>query len=124
MGGSDIVIALLGDSITLKDTHALGKFKPLDDKCNDWVLVASETKEGTSYVEMKRKIDTDDNQDRPFIVDANDPNAKMAVIFARGSGKFGYHVERIATRINFKQPSRPDPITALEADPKACRLLA
>ena len=127
MPGADIVVAELGNSITLKDRYAMAKSYPLEDVCNDWDLVASETQAGTTYVEMKRKLATNDPQDRPFNLGSpDDHDANMAVIFAWGSGTFfTYHgANRIATRINFKQPNRPDPFAPVEADPNVCYLIA
>ena len=125
MPGSDIVVAEIGNSVTLKDRYAMDKITPLEDERNDWVLVASETQAGTTYIEMKRKLDTNDSQDRPFNLGTpDDRDANMAVIFAWGSGTFFYHGgERIATRINFKQPNSPDPFTPLDQDPKVCCLI-
>jgi len=127
MGGSDIVSAEIGNtgSITLKDRYAMGKTYPVEDACNNWNLVASETQNGTVYVEMKRKLDTNDPQDRPFNLGTpDDHDANMAVIFAWGSGFFNYHGKnRIATRINFKQPARPDPFTLIESDANVCCLI-
>ena len=126
MPGSDIVVAELGDTITLKDRYAMGKNYPLEDGCNDWVLVAVETQAGTTYIEMKRKLVTNDPQDRPFNLGTpDDHNANMAVIFAWGTANImAFHKgNRIATRINFKQPDRPDPFVPIEADDNVCLLM-
>ena len=65
--------------------HALGKYEPSLDECNDWTLISSYRNPLFLTVELRRKLKTGDPQDRPVVADGT----LARVIFALGTGNDG-----------------------------------
>jgi hypothetical protein len=92
MPGSDIVTMALvnGTQPSVVDRNAQGFFLPEEDTCQDWVLVsASQGEEGgqpLTTFQVKRKLDTQDTQDRPITTGFN------KIVWAVGkSTSISYH---------------------------------
>eukprot|EP01125_Pyxidicula_operculata_P005299 TRINITY_DN1906_c0_g1_i2.p1 TRINITY_DN1906_c0_g1~~TRINITY_DN1906_c0_g1_i2.p1 ORF type:complete len:513 (+),score=70.73 TRINITY_DN1906_c0_g1_i2:208-1746(+) len=79
MGGSDIVVFESSDPSRVLDLYAVGESQPLEDNCHHWKLGAYEQNSTHTFVEVSRKLDTNDLQDRPII------EGPMRVIVAYGS---------------------------------------
>jgi len=70
MRGGDIVTASVVDGVaTVVDRHATQHALPDVDDCQSWVLVAGseDDVQGITTIEMRRKLDTQDTQDRPIL---------------------------------------------------------
>lgn len=88
MPGADIVHAhiTLAGEVMVYDRYALVKGYPDEDICNDWQLVGGQETNGTTIVELKRKLITNDPQDRNIVPGPN------RIIWAYGTqDTFGYH---------------------------------
>jgi uncharacterized protein YegJ (DUF2314 family) len=68
MPGADILTAIVNSDGTtqIHDRFATAKAYPMEDDCSDWELVSGKEVNGTTIVEVMRKLDTNDKQDRPF----------------------------------------------------------
>jgi hypothetical protein len=77
MHGSDILVASVsGGKTELKDMYALKKETPTMDDCQSWQLISGEESNGITTVEAKRRLNTNDTQDRPF-----EANGRIVVAF-------------------------------------------
>lgn len=65
MPGSDIVVGsvIKGEGV-ITDRWTYDYVMPTIDDCQDWVLVSAEEKDGFTTLELMRKLDTGDAQDR------------------------------------------------------------
>eukprot|EP01118_Nematostelium_gracile_P017916 TRINITY_DN77_c0_g3_i2.p1 TRINITY_DN77_c0_g3~~TRINITY_DN77_c0_g3_i2.p1 ORF type:complete len:594 (-),score=159.22 TRINITY_DN77_c0_g3_i2:114-1895(-) len=100
MTGADIMHAAIeGGEITMWDKYVLEEhLPPYEDHCSDWIIIGGEESNGNTIVEFKRKFDTTDPQDRPFVA------GDMRIIGAWGGrDHFEYHGpnNRFMTTINF-----------------------
>ena len=68
MPGADILTAIVHNdgTTTIADRYATAKALPMEDACADWELVSGKEVNGTTIVEVMRKLVTNDTQDRPF----------------------------------------------------------
>jgi hypothetical protein len=68
MPGADIVTAIVKDdkSVEIADRFATAKVYPMEDDCSHWVLISGTESNGVTTVELSRKLDTQDSQDRPI----------------------------------------------------------
>jgi hypothetical protein len=71
MKGADVVIFETANPGEIRDAHVLDKRIPVDDNCQDWVYVDSQTEGGFLIFEAYRKLDTMDSQDHRIINDAD-----------------------------------------------------
>lgn len=69
MPGSDIVVSkVLSDgSVEISDRFATAFAKPTEDYCSHWSVVSGTEESGVTTVELIRKLDTGDSQDRPIV---------------------------------------------------------
>eukprot|EP01130_Rhizamoeba_saxonica_P004490 TRINITY_DN1834_c0_g1_i1.p1 TRINITY_DN1834_c0_g1~~TRINITY_DN1834_c0_g1_i1.p1 ORF type:complete len:582 (-),score=121.98 TRINITY_DN1834_c0_g1_i1:24-1577(-) len=108
MPGGDIVTGEFDENGKgfVTDRFTLDFVKPSVDTCQDWIIVSSEQTDGKTIVEAKRKLVTDDTQDRPF------NGGPLKVIYAYGtSNTFDYHKgNRGAQALTFFDPV-PQPAT-------------
>ena len=58
---------------------------PVTDTVQDWELLCSDNTPGLTTALVRRKLNTDDSQDRPIVM------GSMSVIYAWGTGHLGYH---------------------------------
>eukprot|EP01125_Pyxidicula_operculata_P005302 TRINITY_DN1906_c0_g2_i3.p1 TRINITY_DN1906_c0_g2~~TRINITY_DN1906_c0_g2_i3.p1 ORF type:complete len:480 (+),score=77.27 TRINITY_DN1906_c0_g2_i3:313-1752(+) len=114
MGGSDIVVFESSDPSRVLDLYAVDESQPLEDNCHNWKLGAYEQNSTHTFVEVSRKLDTNDLQDRPFV------EGKMKVIVAFGdSESLSYHESKQVGTVEFipssksSGPLKQDPSTKL-----------
>mmetsp|Transcript_17058 Transcript_17058/g.23969 ORF Transcript_17058/g.23969 Transcript_17058/m.23969 type:complete len:859 (-) Transcript_17058:296-2872(-) len=104
MPGADILVGKVENGKpTITDMHVLDYVKPSADNCQDYTLLAGEMLNGQTVIEVTRKIDTGDDQDRPFDIGTAE-NAYTNIIVAVGaSTAFGQHAgdSRWATKVFF-----------------------
>lgn len=87
MEGADMVIYETSKPSQLTDAYNLKDKFPLEDDCNDWVFVdATETSDGFLVWQGRRKLDTDDTQDRAIRDDTNLETPPHRIIAAWGDG--------------------------------------
>jgi hypothetical protein len=110
MPGADILIASVhpDGSTAISDRYATQKATPLIDDCSHWTVKSGSEENGVTTVEVVRKLNTEDTQDRPIVIGLmkvksfqNSSNKK--IIFAYGSSDtFAYHGEhRYFTSVAF-----------------------
>jgi len=125
MAGSDIVQGYVSASGTavVKDRYALSQFsggnyfqEPITDNCQDWELIKGEEINGKTILEVSRKIDTGDSQDRPIPLGKN---ARVIMAYGdNGEDNFNYHqTRRKATVMNFDGKFNPSKLLVLKNDP-------
>jgi hypothetical protein len=103
MPGADILFASVKEGkTTINDMYALAKDTPMMDDCQNWDLISGEEANGMTTVEAKRRLNTNDTQDRPF-------EAESRVVIAWGnSDTFGYHsANRKPVVVRFWGPKNP-----------------
>jgi len=86
MPGADIVSGMVSNGVAqIQDRHAVAKEYPNIDDCQNWILVSGEENSTWTIIEVARKLDTNDTQDRPFV-------GRNRIVFAWGTTDvFGYH---------------------------------
>lgn len=96
--------ARLGPVPPVQDAHILEDLQPIEDACQgDWTLVASNTDDANNFliVEISRKLDTKDPQDRAILDDSNDIIPATRIIVAWGESEWGFAV----LQVWFRRPS-------------------
>lgn len=92
MTGSDMLIFEAADPDTVKDAYVKEERYPLFDDCQSWDFVSSSVDTEFLIVEVRREIDTLDNQDKLIHKDADLRTAPQRIIAAWGdSPNMGYH---------------------------------
>ncbi|KAK3244544.1 hypothetical protein CYMTET_45844 [Cymbomonas tetramitiformis] len=89
MDGSDLVVANVQDgTVEVSDRYATAKMTPIEDCSQDWQVVNGWEIDGRTVVQLRRKLDTNDGQDRPL----KDTGRLTRVIVATGTAdSFTYH---------------------------------
>lgn len=66
MIGSDILIARVFDNGTseVSDRYSLSYSVPIQDESQDWILISGKEVNNLTIIELERKLDTKDHQDR------------------------------------------------------------
>lgn len=92
----------------IQDRYSVAKSLPSIDECQDWGLVAAHEANGVTTVEVRRKLDTGDSQDRKIFRPSAEQLARgipfaTRIIYAYGAtDTFGYHgPNRRATAVEF-----------------------
>jgi len=106
MPGADILTGWYNDTTgacSIQDRYALAYAMPVEDGCQNWVLVACNQTNGKTFLHVTRKLRTNDTQDRDIV------EGEMRVLWAIGStDTFGYHMQSSETRgvgvITFIEP--------------------
>ena len=117
MPGSDMLLASVSDGVaTVRDAWASGYSAPLDDACQDWVLVSGSENATHTVIEASRLLETGDSQDRTI----RGKEFPRRLLAAYGeSDDVSYHG---STRLAFRLPD-PDALTIEEvaSDPSVSR---
>jgi Copper type II ascorbate-dependent monooxygenase, N-terminal domain/Copper type II ascorbate-dependent monooxygenase, C-terminal domain len=102
MPGSDMITlqwtdpANFSSGATIADRFSTAFSVPEADLCQDWTITSQGREGGWSVFGVERALDTGDPQDRPIVPGPN------RVVFAWGSGAFGYHgADRGASVVTF-----------------------
>lgn len=117
MAGADIMVGKVeGGVASVEDLFATAKETPVRDGCQDWKLVSGEESDGVTIIEVTRKLQTGDDQDRDIQVE-NAPSGYNRIIVAKGrSDAFGYHgATRWASMVNFGAYVEPS-LDAIKVD--------
>lgn len=97
MKGSDVLIFEAIEPDTVKDAYIREERYPQLDDCQSWEMVSSSIDTDFLIVEVRRKLDTQDDQDWPIRRDASRDTALHCIIAAWGDGShMGYHGARNA----------------------------
>lgn len=73
-------------NVKVEDRYAMAKETPILDDCQSWKLVAGEETQGVTIIEVRRKLDTKDFQDRPIT------SGNLRIVWAFGmTDEFSYH---------------------------------
>eukprot|EP01129_Flabellula_baltica_P003190 TRINITY_DN13002_c0_g1_i1.p1 TRINITY_DN13002_c0_g1~~TRINITY_DN13002_c0_g1_i1.p1 ORF type:complete len:552 (-),score=120.87 TRINITY_DN13002_c0_g1_i1:16-1671(-) len=114
MPGADIVEGYVDDDgvAHINDRYSVEFALPPVDDCQDWGLIGGEEDGEYTIIEVVRKLDTNDTQDRPI------ESGNVRVIIAYGtSDTFGYHTMRRATSVVFYGESPVDDLSYLLDEP-------
>eukprot|EP01120_Amphizonella_sp_Union-15-10_P003465 TRINITY_DN13883_c0_g1_i1.p1 TRINITY_DN13883_c0_g1~~TRINITY_DN13883_c0_g1_i1.p1 ORF type:complete len:538 (+),score=55.78 TRINITY_DN13883_c0_g1_i1:127-1740(+) len=116
MPGADIVTGTVINGVaSVQDRFSLAYVMPKEDSCQNWVLISGVEQNGKTIIEIKRKFNTQDTQDREIVEGEN------RIIYAIGSSDtFSYHgTNRGASIINFLNPTESIQIKNVSADATA-----
>lgn len=68
MPGADMLTGWVsGSSVEIQDRYSTKKILPTEDDCSHWKLVSGQEVDGVTVIEVRRLLDTQDSQDRPFV---------------------------------------------------------
>ena len=113
MRGADLVIYESGTG-QVRDAHVLDERVPVDDTCQDWVLLDSRAVDGFLIFEVFRKLDTLDTQDRAIINDSNPAVPAQLVIAAWGdTATASFHGPRNVVRASLRWYGTGDELIAV-----------
>lgn len=122
MAGADIVTASVDDTTgvaSVTDRFSLGEAYPSPDTCQDWEVINGAQENGKTFIEIRRKLATNDTQDMPILNNGIQTRILVAMS-AGGSDSFGYHgdTNRLYTSLNFfASDVNADPLAFIKTDP-------
>lgn len=93
MLGSDMALFVVNEPSSIQDAHVIENRVPQLDCHQDWEFVSSELREDFLMVEARRRLDTEDPQDRPILDDSETlvPPHRLIAAWGDDPDRIGYH---------------------------------